>query len=128
MYIYLLFIITIIILYFTLYSIEYFSEYNRQEDYKFYNVDINELKSCGIIKDDNKIKNWENRDDIFNIIIPDLLQRLNSEEYKSNPRYYYSELYFARKGKTNIENIDIIIDLINQYMECVFVKNKLYVS
>lgn len=101
---------------------EKFSEYNRQEDYKFYNVSEKTLKQCGIIKSNNKIKNWEQNDNIYNTIIPKLLQILNSNEYKQNPRYYYSQLYFARKGKTDIKDIDIIIDLINQYMECVFFK------
>ena len=58
MYIYLIFIISIILLYLYIkYDREYFSDYNREEDYKFHNVDELELKRCGIIKEDNKIKN-----------------------------------------------------------------------
>lgn len=130
---FLLLIIVIIILYkqygkiYEHYPAIYGSQFNRAEDYKYYYVTEQELKECGIIKPDNKIKNWETLNNIYNVVIPDVLKRLNSQEYKDNPRYYYSQLYYDRKGSDMLKiPEDISIDLINQYMECAYLKNPLY--
>jgi len=104
----------------------YGSEFNRAEDYKYYNVTEQTLSDCNIILPGKKIKNWENQENIYNIVIPDVVKRLNSKEFKSNPRFYYSQWYYDRKGSDLLEIPgDISLDVIGQYLECAYQKNLL---